>query len=102
MRSEAVTRPREDVATRSYAPDELPTRRRPYVGAVLVPVPPFERASIPETSEARETSPVDTTPLAAFSTPVKVLIEREPKKPAVDDAYADEMLVVEALVNVCS
>ncbi len=65
-----------------------------------MPVPPLVIPRIPVTSVASETSPVVTAPLAAFSTPVRLLMESDPKKPWVEDAYDEEMLVVEALVNV--
>ncbi len=55
---------------------------------------------IPVTSLARFTSPVVTAPPAARSTPLKFPTESEPKKPCVEDAYVEVMLVVEALPTV--
>jgi hypothetical protein len=65
------------------------------------PVPPLVAPRMPETSDARFTSPVETAPAEALRTPVRLAMEREPKKPEVLDAYVAEMLVVEAFVKVC-
>ena len=49
-----------------------------------------------------EVSPVTASVELSVAAPlaVTVPIESEPKKPTVEDAYAEEMLVVDALINV--
>ncbi len=64
------------------------------------PVPPFATCRMPETSDARFTKPVETTPAAARRTPVNVAMERFPKNAEVEDAYVAVRLVVEAFPNV--
>ena len=62
--------PSVEVATRSYAPSELPTRSFPWVGAVDVPVPPLLIPRMPVTSLVRSTSAAATAPAVAFKNPV--------------------------------
>ena len=93
--------PRDDVAVRSYPPAALPTSTFPYVGAVEVPVPPFNIGKIPVTSLARLMSAVETVPAVAFKKPVS-----EPSVNEFDatrfevEAYPAVRLVVDALVMV--
>lgn len=46
-----ATSPRELVATKSYPPEAFPKSNCPYVGAVLVPVPPFPTVTGTEIEE---------------------------------------------------
>ncbi len=61
---------------------------------VVAPVPPFPIASVPVTSVARFTSPVETTPAVARSTPESPVIVTLSKK-----AFVDEMFVVDAFTT---
>jgi hypothetical protein len=67
----AVMRPREEVAVRVYPPDEFPTRMFPYEGAEVSPVPPYKT---PMEVVA------DTTPLFAWSGPLRVPMVTPPLK----------------------
>ena len=93
---------------KSYPPVLLPTSICPDVGAVEVPVPPFEIPRIPVTSEVRSISVATTCPATALKTP-----DSEPKKsvevpevpPSTLNCVVDakgrvEAIVVEVAVNV--
>ena len=84
----------------AIAPVPFPVTR---VFAIMLPhpVPPFATCKIPVTSLARLTSPVEIAPAVALKIPESAPIEREPKKPEVDDAYVAEIFVVDAFPNVC-
>ncbi len=79
-----------------------PPIKRDEDAMVPSPVPPLVTPRIPVTSVARFTSPVEREPAVARTMPLKFPTESEPKKPFVDEAYADERLVVDAFPNVCN
>ena len=79
----------------------VPLPRRMVFGSMLPhPVPPKATERMPDTSDARSMSPAEIAPVVALRTPVKEPTESEPKKAWVDEAYVEEMLVVDALVAV--
>ena len=82
------------------APDPFPYRTAP-AARFAQPVPPFSTGNIPDTSLAKFISALAIAPAVALKNPLKEPIESEPKKPAVDDAYVAERLVVEAFAKVC-
>ena len=69
--------PSEEVARRSYPPNELPTRSLPYEGIVDVPVPPLPIPSRPITSEERPINEVEIAPDVAFRKPESVPMVNE-------------------------
>ena len=86
LRSLEVTSPNDEVATRSYAPLEFPTKIFPYVGAVEVPVPPLLIPRIPVMSDARLMSEVETAPPVAFKKPERFESVNEPAVRLVEEA----------------
>ena len=56
------------------------------VAKLAHPVPPLATGRMPVTSVARFTNAVAIAPAVAFRKPLSEPIEREPKKPEVDDA----------------
>ena len=64
------------------------------------PVPPFETGRMPETSEARLTSAVATTPAVALRKPVREPMEKFDVKRLVEEAVVEKRLVVVADVPV--
>src|SRR3989344_5277709 len=60
------------------------------------PVPPRATARMPVTSFARSMSEVATAPAVAFRKPDNDPIDREPKKPDVEDAYEAEIALEDA------
>jgi hypothetical protein len=102
-----VGTPETSASTWPFAPAVVvPSREVPFpIKTVLVcmfaqPVPPLVMARIDEpTSLTRSMVAVLMAPAVAFKKPERVPTEREPKYAAVEEAYVEEILVVDALSN---